>query len=62
MKKFLTFALLGMFTAAIAGCHASGSVGENDPDAGYQKKTVTETSPNGDTTYHKTTETRTESQ
>ena len=62
MKKFVTFAMLGMFTAAIAGCEASGSVGtNNDPNSGYQKKTVTETSPSGQTTYQKTTETKTDS-
>jgi hypothetical protein len=60
MKKFVTFAMLGMFAAALAGCKASGSVGANDPNGGYDKKTVTETSPNGQTQYHKTTETKTD--
>jgi hypothetical protein len=62
MKKFVTFAMLGMFVAAIAGCEASGHVGTNDSNGnGYDKKTVTETSPNGQTQYQKTTETKTQS-
>jgi hypothetical protein len=61
MRKLLTFALMGMFAVAIAGCEASAGVGTNhDPNAGYEKKTVTETSPNGQTTYQKTTETKTD--
>jgi hypothetical protein len=62
MKKFVTFAMLGMFVAAIAGCEASGHVDTSTgSSSGYDKKTVTETAPNGQTTYQKTTETKTPS-
>lgn len=62
MKKFVTLAMLGMFVAAMAGCEANAKVGtdSSNPNAGYDKKTVTETSPNGQTTYQKTTESKTE--
>lgn len=55
MKRLLSLAILGIFTAAIAGCHASADV---DPDradhidrtsSGYSKKTTTVREPDGDT-------------
>jgi hypothetical protein len=61
MKSLLTLVILGMFSAGLVGCHASAGVGDSDTDSNgaYQKKTVEKTSPSGDTTYQKTTETRT---
>ncbi|HEX3355406.1 MAG TPA: hypothetical protein VHS31_00395 [Tepidisphaeraceae bacterium] len=60
MKNLFTLIVLGMFTAAIAGCEASAKVGDpSDNDSSYSKKTVEKTSPSGDTTYQRTTETRT---
>ncbi len=51
MKRIFTLIVLGMFTAAIAGCEASAKVGDpTDTDASYSKKTVERTSPSGDTT------------
>ena len=60
MKRLFTLAMLGIFMAAVAGCHASAGVDTESTDNGsYSKKTVEKTSPSGDTTYQKTTETRT---
>jgi hypothetical protein len=60
MKRLLTLAILGMFGAAIAGCEANAKVGDPDTsDSSYHKKTVEKTSPSGQTTYEKTTETKT---
>jgi len=53
MKRLLTLALLGMFTAGLYGCHASADVDSPDTDAhgttSYQKKTTTVHEPDGDT-------------
>ena len=56
MKRLLTLAMLGAFTFAIAGCHASGDV-DTDHDTSSSsttyKKTTTVDSPSG--TYEKKT-------
>ena len=48
MKSLMTFIVLGLFSAAIAGCHAEAGVGDTS-DTTYQKKTTT-TYDNGDRT------------
>jgi len=56
MKKFLTCAMLAMFTASLAvGCKASGEVGDDDMhdgDSSYKKTTSVKT--DGDTKTTKT--------
>jgi hypothetical protein len=58
MKRMLTLALLGMFTAGLSasfGCHAEGELGDNDTStstssgSSYSKKTTTVKEPDGDT-------------
>ena len=51
MKSLMTFIVLGLFSAAIAGCHAEAGVGDSgtSSDTTYQKKTTT-TYDNGDRT------------
>ena len=66
MKGLLTLVVLGAFGIAMAGCHASGDVGDNDTshttrtttssDGSYSKKTTETTNPNGS---YSRTETRT---
>lgn len=52
--KLLSLALLGLFTFALVGCEASGSVGkdsdhvDSDSRTSYHKTTVVH--PNGETT------------
>ena len=40
MKKFLTVLMLGLFSFAVIGCEASGSIEDDDRDT-YSKKTTT---------------------
>ena len=56
MKRLLTLLMLGLFSAAIVGCEASGRVGD-DEDADSYRRTTTVRDIDGDTTR---TETRTE--
>lgn len=58
MKSLFTFIVLGLFSAAIVGCHAEAGVGDPN-DTTYQKKTTT-TYDNGDRTVK--TETKVEKQ
>ena len=64
MKRLLSLALLGIFSAALAGCEASAKVdtdGRVDADSGrsYSRTTVKREAPSGDTTYERRTESRT---
>jgi len=50
MKSLMTLFVLGLFSAAMVGCHAAADVGDpNTNDTTYQKKTTT-TYDNGDRT------------
>ena len=49
MKSLITFIVLGLFSAAMVGCHAEAGVGDTDTNDSYQKKTTT-TYDNGDRT------------
>lgn len=40
MKTILSLGLMGLMTAAIVGCEASGRVGDDDPDVRSRKTTV----------------------
>lgn len=54
MKKILSIAVLGMFSAAIVGCHASADIdGPDDADSHTTYK-KTEYKDNGDTKTTKT--------
>jgi hypothetical protein len=55
MKKLLSIAMLGLFCAAVVGCHASADV--DSPDDGMDSHTTykkTEYKANGDTKTTKT--------
>ena len=58
MKSLIALFVLGMFSAAMVGCHAAADVGDSN-DTTYQKKTTT-TYDNGDRTVK--TETKVEKQ
>jgi hypothetical protein len=54
MKRLLTLALLGMLSAGLYGCHASGDVDtDHDTSSTTYKKTTTVDRPSG--TYEKKT-------
>lgn len=59
MKNLITLFVLGLFSAAIVGCHAEAGVGDTDNNDSYHKKTTT-TYDNGDRTVK--TETKVEKQ
>lgn len=65
MKRLLSLALLGIVSAALAGCEASAKVdtdGHVDSDSSrttYSKTTVRRDVPAGDTTYERRTESKT---
>jgi hypothetical protein len=60
MKSLITLFVMGLFSAAMVGCHAAADVGDSNPnDSTYQKKTTT-TYDNGDRTVK--TETKVEKQ
>jgi hypothetical protein len=64
MKRLLSLALLGMVSAALAGCEASAKVDtdghvDSDGRTTYSKTTVRRDVPAGDTTYERKTESRT---
>ena len=50
MKSLMTLILLGLFSAAMVGCHASADVGDSTPsnDTTYKKTTTVDN--NGDRT------------
>ena len=59
MKHLLTLALLGVFGMVLAGCEASGRVGDpSDNGADHSYKKTTTVQPDGDRTTR--TETRTD--
>ena len=63
MKRLLSIAILGLLGAGtIIGCEASAKVDtDGDPNHGSVHQTTVKTqTPSGDTTYKKTTETKTE--
>ena len=49
MKRMITLIVLGLFSAAIVGCHAEAGVGDNDKDTTIKEKSTT-TYDNGDRT------------
>jgi hypothetical protein len=59
MKSLITLIVLGLFSAAIVGCHAEAGVGDTDKnDTSYKKTTTVDN--NGDRTVK--TETKVERQ
>jgi hypothetical protein len=60
MKSLITLFVMGLFSAAMVGCHASADVGDSTPsnDTSYKKTTTVDT--NGDRTVK--TETKVEKQ
>jgi hypothetical protein len=50
MKSLITLIVLGLFSAAMVGCRASGEVGDNDRDTTYKQKTTTSYDRDGDRT------------
>jgi hypothetical protein len=56
MKRFLTCALLAMFSAGmVVGCQASGEVGDTDHDGDSSYKKTTTVDHDGDSKPTKTT-------
>ena len=41
MKKLLTVLMLGLFSASVIGCEASGSIDDDNDSDTYSKKTTT---------------------
>jgi hypothetical protein len=61
MKRLLSLALVSSFAfAGLVGCEANAKVGDDDDHGTVHKTEVKRESPNGDTTYKRTTETHTE--
>jgi hypothetical protein len=50
MKSLLTLIVLGMFSAAMVGCEASASVGDEDADRDTSYKKTTTVDGDGDRT------------
>jgi hypothetical protein len=54
MKKVLMLAALGLFTAGVVGCHASGDIDSSDANSNTSTYKKTEYKDNGDTKTTKT--------